>query len=357
MPIENYSLELIRFLKAPAKAANRTIYTRAVEHQNQLTKPPGSLGKLEELATKLASLQETNSPKIDNILIQIFAADHGVVEEGVSAFPQAVTAEMIKNFSAGGAAITVLAKSLGADFGVINLGTVSVLPELNKVLDKRISSGTKNFCKTAAMTDEQLETALLAGRNLLRQTLETQRPDLFIGGEMGIGNTTSASALACAILKQPLTTLVGKGTGVDDAGVKRKIDVIERALTLHNSAVASPLTSLQALGGFEIAGLVGATVACAQHGIPILVDGFISSVAALIAVEINSSVRPWLFFSHCSAEAGHTAVLNYLNADVLLNLNMRLGEASGAAVAAPLLKMACDLHNNMATFAQAGVSH
>lgn len=357
MPNENYSLDLIHFLKAPAKAPNQTIFTRAVQHQNQLTKPPGSLGKLEALATQLASLQETNSPKIESILIRIFAADHGVVEEGVSAFPQAVTAEMIKNFSAGGAAITVLAKSLQADFGVLNLGTVSPLPELEKVTDKRIASGTKNFCKDMAMTDSQLEQALLTGRDVIVEAKKSTTPDLFIGGEMGIGNTTSASALACAILKQPASNLVGKGTGVDDAGIKRKISAVERALALHNSAVAGPLTSLQALGGFEIAGLVGATLACAQEGIPVLVDGFISSVAALVAVEVNPSIRPWLFFAHCSAEAGHAAVLKSLNADALLNLNMRLGEASGAAVAVPLLKMACDLHSNMATFEQAGVSH
>ncbi len=357
MPNENYSLDLINFLKAPAKAPNQTVYNRAVEHQNKLTKPPGSLGKLESLATQLASLQETNTPRIDKILIRIFAADHGVVEEGVSAFPQAVTAEMIKNFSTGGAAISVLAKSLKANFGVLNLGTISALPELNKVIDKRIAAGTNNFCKHSAMTDAQLETALLAGRNIVMDALNDTTPDLFIGGEMGIGNTTSASALACSILSEPASNLVGRGTGVDNAGIKRKIDAVERALALHNSAVASPLSSLQALGGFEIAGLVGATLACAQHGIPVLVDGFISSVATLVATKLNPSIRPWLFFSHCSAEAGHAAVLQHLNADALLNLNMRLGEASGAAVAVPLLKMACELHANMATFDQAGVSH
>jgi nicotinate-nucleotide--dimethylbenzimidazole phosphoribosyltransferase len=357
MPIENYSPKLIQFLKAPAKSPNQSFFTRATQHQNQLTKPPGSLGKLETLAAHLASLQENDAPKIEHILIRIFAADHGVVEEGVSAFPQAVTAEMIKNFSTGGAAISVLAKALNADFGVINLGTVSPLPELEKVIDKRIDAGTKNFCQASAMTEGQLEAALLAGRNLILQAKKESTPDIFIGGEMGIGNTTSASALACAVLKQPASTLVGKGTGVDEMGIKRKVNAVEQALSLHSSAVANPLSSLQALGGFEIAGLVGATMACAQEGIPVLVDGFISTIAALITVEINPSIRPWLFFSHRSAEAGHEAVLNYLNADALLNLNMRLGEASGAAVAIPLLKMACDLHNNMATFDQAGVSH
>lgn len=357
MPIENYSPKLIQFLKASAKSPNQSFFTRATQHQNQLTKPPGSLGKLEALAAQLASLQESDTPKIDTIFIRIFAADHGIVEEGVSAFPQAVTAEMIKNFSRGGAAISVLAKSLGADFGVINLGTVLPLPDLDKVIDKRIDAGTKNFCQEAAMTENQLETALFSGRNLILQASKESAPDIFIGGEMGIGNTTSASALACAVLKQPALSLVGKGTGIDDAGIKRKIQAVESALKLHSTAVSSPLSCLQAIGGFEIAGLVGATMACAQEGIPILIDGFISTVAALVAVEINPSIRPWLFFSHCSAEAGHAAVLKFLNADALLNLNMRLGEASGAAVAVPLLKMACDLHNNMATFEQAGVSH
>lgn len=357
MPIENYSLELIQFLKASAKTPNQSIFSRAVQHQSQLTKPPGSLGKLENIATQLASLQETNSPKVDKVLIRIFAADHGAVAEGISAFPQAVTAEMIKNFSSGGAAISVLAKSLGADFGVINLGTLAPLPALDKVSDQRIDAGTKNFCKETAMNDAQLERAILAGRDTILNSKADQLPDLFIGGEMGIGNTTSASALACTILKQPVASLVGRGTGVDESGIKRKIDAIERALSLHNAMMASPLSCLQALGGFEIAGLVGATLACAQEGIPILVDGFISSIAALVAVELNPSIRPWLFFSHCSAEAGHLAVLKYLNAEALLDLNMRLGEASGAAVAVPLFKMACDLHNNMATFEQAGVSH
>lgn len=357
MSNENYTLDLIHFLKTTVKAPNQTFFTRASQHQNKLTKPPGSLGQLESLATQLASLQETNTPKIENILIRIFAADHGVTEEGVSAFPQAVTAEMIKNFSAGGAAISVLSKSLNANFGVINLGTVAPLPPLNQVIDQRIDAGTQNFCKTTAMSEEQLEEAILAGRDLILSEKETGTLDLFIGGEMGIGNTTSASALACALLKQPTSALVGKGTGVDDAGIQRKTHAIETALTLHNAMVASPLSCLQALGGFEIAGLVGASLACAQEGIPILVDGFISSVAALVAVELNPSIRPWLFFSHCSAEAGHAAILQHLNAHPLLNLNMRLGEASGAAVAVPLLKMACDLHNNMATFEQAGVSH
>ena len=356
MSTENYSPTLLQFLKAPAKASNQVIYSAASQRQNSLTKPPGSLGKLETLAMQLASLQERHAPKIEQIVIRIFAADHGVVAEGISAFPQAVTGEMIKNFSSGGAAITVLARALKADFGVINLGTVNALSLLDKVCDQRIAAGTRNFCQSQAMTEAQLETALLAGRSVIMEAKQAGA-DLFIGGEMGIGNTTSASALACALMKQPATDLVGKGTGLDEAGVRHKIEVVERALSLHADRINTPLNSLQALGGFEIAALVGATLACAQEGIPMLVDGFISSAAAVVALEMNPAIRPWLFFGHCSAEAGHRKMLDYLKVTPLLSLDMRLGEASGAAMAVPLLRMACELHNHMATFEQAGVSH
>lgn len=356
MSSENYSPALLQFLKASVKAPNQVIYTAASQRQNCLTKPPGSLGKLETLAIRLASLQERQKPGIENIVIRVFAADHGVVEEGISAFPQAVTGEMVKNFSAGGAAITVLAKALGADFGVINLGTINQLPPMEKVKDQRIQAGTRNFCLSLAMTEAQLETALLAGRAVVLEAKQAGA-DLLIGGEMGIGNTTSASALACALMQQPASDLVGKGTGLDDVGVHHKIEVVERALSFHGNLLDNPLSALQALGGYEIAALVGATLACAQEGIPMLVDGFIASAAALVALQINPSILPWLFFAHCSAEAGHIKMLEYLKVDPLLNLGMRLGEASGAAVAVPLLKMACELHNNMATFEQAGVSH
>jgi nicotinate-nucleotide--dimethylbenzimidazole phosphoribosyltransferase len=356
MPTENYAPALLQFLKAQTKAPNQVIYAAASQRQKSLTKPPGSLGRLESLALQLASLQENHRPEIEQIVIRIFAADHGVVEEGISAFPQTVTGEMIRNFSAGGAAITVLAQSLNADFGVINLGTVNELPPLNKVKDQRIEAGTRNFCQTLAMTESQLETAIFAGRTVILEAKQAGA-HLFIGGEMGIGNTTSASALACALMKQPAATLVGRGTGLDDAGVRHKIQVVEQALDLHANALGHPLNCLQALGGFEIAALVGATLACAQEGIPMLVDGFIASAAALVAIELNPAIRPWLLFGHCSAEAGHQSLLQHINAEPLLNLNMRLGEASGAAVAVPLLKMACVLHNNMATFEEAGVSH
>lgn len=322
-------------------------------YNNNLTKPPGSLGILEDVAVELAMLQCQQSPKIEHIAISIFAADHGVVAEGISAFPQVVTAEMVRNFSRGGAAITVLAKQLSAQFEVVNVGTVKPLEPLAHVKDRRITSGTANMCLESAMTEMQLQTAIKAGRESVSQY---QGLDCFIGGEMGIGNTTSATALACAILGMPVAELVGRGTGLDDEGVKQKTQVITQALELHVSPSIQALSILQRLGGFEIAALVGAYIAAAQSHVPVLVDGFICSAAALVAVTINPSIRPWLLYSHQSEEAGHQRLLAALGARPLLQLGLRLGEGSGAAVAVPLLKMACALHNQMASFDSAGVS-
>lgn len=321
-------------------------------HNNNLTKPPGSLGILEDVAVELSMLQGRQSPQVERLAISIFAGDHGVVDEGVSAFPQVVTAEMVRNFSRGGAAITVLARQLSAQFEVVNVGTVKPLEPLANVTDRRIAGGTANFCIKPAMAATQLQAALDAGRD---SVLQHQHLDCFIGGEMGIGNTTSATALACAILGVPAAELAGRGTGLDDAGVDRKAQAIERALKLHSSA-SDPVAVLQNLGGLEIAALVGAYIAAAQSSVPVLVDGFICSAAALVAVTINPSIRPWLLYSHQSEEAGHQRLLTALEARPLLQLGLRLGEGSGAAVAVPLLKMACALHNQMASFESAGVS-
>lgn len=327
----------------------------ALEHQSQLTKPLGSLGRMEELAVLLCALQDTSRPTLDRVAIRVFAADHGVVAEGISAFPQEVTVEMIRNFANGGAAISVLAQAQQADFSVVNMGTVLPVPEHDKVIQNPLGPGTQNFCHQPAMTSEQLALALKAGADIADQ-LHQQQCQLFIGGEMGIGNTTTAAALACALLGESPAKLVGLGTGVDAAGLQRKIDVVTRALKFHAANFDGPLASLQCVGGFEIAALTGAYLRCAQLGIACLVDGFICSVAALVAMQINQDCQDWLLFSHQSAERGHARVLEVLEAEPLLNLGMRLGEGSGAAVALPLLKLACELHNKMATFADAGVS-
>ncbi|GAB3094467.1 nicotinate-nucleotide--dimethylbenzimidazole phosphoribosyltransferase [Aestuariicella hydrocarbonica] len=338
----------------PAATPSDTHRHSAEQRQAQLTKPAGSMGQLETVAVKLASLQATDQPACDNVGITIFAADHGVASEGVSAFPQSVTAQMVQNFSTGGAAIAVLAKSLNARLDVINVGTVTELPELKGVSDQRIAAGTANFTQKAAMSSDQLQQALRIGQTAILAAKEAGS-QLWIGGEMGIANTTSATALACAYLKKHAAEIVGPGTGLDNAGQIHKSAVIHRALDVFDATSQQPLKNLQYLGGFEIAALTGAYLAAAQVGLPALVDGFICSVAALYAQAINPTIKPWLILSHKSAEPGHQAVLRAFDQKPLLDLDLRLGEGSGAASAVPLLRLACDLHNQMATFEHAGV--
>ena len=334
---------------------DETARAAALARQGQLTKPPGALGRLEDLAVQLAAWQGTERPGMSRIHISVFAADHGVAEEGVSLFPQAVTAEMVRNFARGGAAISVLAKHLNANLEVINLGTVSVVEPWANVRDQRVAAGTANFARHAAMTAAQRDAALHAGRDAALRAKQNGA-QLFIGGDMGIANTTSASAIACALLQASPDLLAGPGTGLDSKGVAHKARVIEQSLALHKLSHDDPLEVLRCVGGFEIAGLTGAYIAAMQQGIPVFVDGFISSVAALLAVRIHPAARDWMLFAHTSAEPGHQHVLDALDARPLLQLGMRLGEGSGAAVAVPLLQLACALHGSMATFAEAGVS-
>jgi nicotinate-nucleotide--dimethylbenzimidazole phosphoribosyltransferase len=339
--------------RQPAAAANEAVRERALARQGQLTKPPGSLGRLEQGAVQLATLQGRDAPSLDQVLITVFAADHGVAAEGVSAYPQVVTGEMVRNFAAGGAAITVLARELGARFQVVNVGTAGELPSLPNVLDRRLAPGTANLRREPAMFVELCEKALAVGREALDAVGAL---DLFIGGEMGIANTTAATALACALLPAPPVTLVGRGTGLDASGVEHKTRVIEEALKRHAALLHEPLEALAAVGGLELAALAGAYIRAAQRGVPVLVDGFICTAAALAALRLNPSVRPWLLFSHCSAERGHRALIDALTVKPLLDLDLRLGEGSGAALALPLLRLACALHNGMASFDDAGVS-
>lgn len=369
-------------------AINEKVKTEAQDRQAILTKPPGSLGRLEDVAITLASLYCDSQPEIKNPQISIFAADHGVVAQGVSAFPQAVTVEMIRNFVNGGAAISVLAKYNQAQLSVVNCGTAFEIDFADQFADPAsanletpaataqpgdstplpefvntpIAEGTADFSVQSAMTESQLEQALALGRSIVDQA-KKEGVDLFIAGEMGIGNTTSASALGCAYLAQPAADMTGHGTGINEAAWKNKVQVIERsiarAVSDHGVANASELTAsnvLQELGGLEIAAIVGAYIRCAQVGIPALVDGFITTAAALAAYRMNPQVIDWLLFSHQSHEQGHRHMLEALNAKPLLNLDMRLGEGSGAATSLPLLRQACALHNQMATFSEAAIS-
>lgn len=344
-----------KWLETPASPLNNAALDAARARQAQLTKPPGSLGELEDIAIRLAGMQGTQAPSLERVRIVVFAADHGIAAEGVSAFPQEVTGQMILNFARGGAAISVLARSLGAALEVVDVGSVADSAAMPGVVVQKAASGTANFRRGAAMTEAQLDAALQAGRDAVGRALQ-DGAQLFIGGEMGIANTTAATALACALLGRSAGEIAGPGTGLNAAGVARKASIIDEALELHRAALNSPLEALRHVGGFEIAALAGAYIACAQAGLPVLVDGFIASAAALAAQKIRPDAANWWFYGHASAEPGYVHLMQALDARPLVNLGLRLGEGSGAAVALPLLRLAAALHGQMATFGAAGVS-
>ncbi|HAV5945774.1 nicotinate-nucleotide--dimethylbenzimidazole phosphoribosyltransferase [Acinetobacter baumannii] len=338
------------------KQPNLDAKQQAEQHQLQLTKPTGALGDLEQIAITLASLQSNAHPQVNHPWITIFAGDHGVVEENISAYPQAVTRQMLQNFTTGGAAISVIAKYHQAHLQVIDCGTAGEAYEYAGVERHCIRAGTANFAKQVAMNADECRAALELGKNSV-DTAKSKGADIYIAGEMGIGNTCSASALACLLLNDTAEQLTGVGTGIGADQLRHKIEVIEKAIELHHKHVIGDVfKTLCAVGGLEIAAIVGAYIRCAQVGLPIIVDGFISSVAALCAVRMNPQVRDWMLFGHQSAEYGHRRILQELNAEPILNMNLRLGEGSGAGTALALVKMACALHNQMATFAQAAVS-
>jgi len=344
----------MEWLSDPIEKPDVHFASLARQHQKKLTKPQGSLGQLEVLAIRLAAMQKTKNPILNRVWVSVFAADHGIAAENVSAFPQAVTVDMVKNFAEKGAAVNVLSKFIRAHFEAIDVGLAQTLDLPHIIVDK-LSQGTANFLKRPAMSPSQLEHALNAGRNAVSRAL-SKKSHLFIGGEMGIGNTTSATAMICALLNENPKILTGAGTGLSEKAIRHKTNLIKQALAEHKKALGTPLEVLQYLGGAEIAALVGAYIFAAQNKLPVLVDGFIATTAALLAIRINSHVGRWFFYAHKSEEKGHQAILEELNARPLLNLSMHLGEASGALVAVPLFQMACKLHNEMATFEQAQIT-
>lgn len=334
---------------------NEQVLNQAWDHQNQLTKPPGALGKLESLATRFAAFQGRVHPQICHPQCIVFAADHGVVRQGVSAFPQSVTVEMLKNFVAGGAAISVLSRLNQFELSVVNCGTATPCNELAGVIHKPVAAGTEDFSQQAAMSPVEAEQALRVGAEQLDR-LHRNGCDLFMAGEMGIGNTSAASCISALLLQQDVVQLVGPGTGVQGLALDHKADVLDRSVKRASEHYGQPMDALIQVGGFEIGAIAGGYIRAAQLGIPVLVDGFIATSAALLAVRLNPSVRGWMLFSHGSAEPGHRTLLAALNAEPLLDLGMRLGEGSGAGVAVALLRQALALHNDMATFEQASVS-
>lgn len=322
---------------------------------DQKTKPQGSLGQLELVAAQIALLQQSLTPILDKSRVIVFGADHGVAAEGVSAFPVEVTAQMMENFSNGGAAVSVLAAVNSVDVEVVDVGVKSDLGHLPKIIHNKIANGTCNFSKKPAMVIAQRDAAIEAGRQSVTRARKEHYNSIGLG-EMGIANTSSASAIIALLLDVSAHSVTGRGTGVDDAALTHKSEVIQNAIDLHRAQCLDPMSILQHVGGFEIAAMVGAMLEAGQHQLPILVDGFISSAAALVAVHHDPTVRRCMFFSHQSAESGHAQILASLEAYPLLKLDMRLGEGSATVLALPILRAACAMLTNMSTFAQANVS-
>ncbi len=343
--------ELIIQIQPPDSAA----IAAARERQDQLTKPQGSLGRLEALSIQIAGITAKPRPGLRHKVIAVMAGDHGVVAEGVSAFPQEVTPQMVLNFLHGGAAINVLARHVGARVEVVDMGVAVDLPPHPELIVKKVAYGTDNIARGPAMTRDQAEQALLAGAEVIQEQL-SKGIDILGTGDMGIGNTTPSAAIAAALTGRSPEEIVGRGTGLDDAGVQHKINVVRRALDVNQPNPEDALDVLANVGGFEIGGLAGAMLAAAANRIPIMVDGFISTAAAMIAASLAPSIRPYLIASHQSQEQGHRIMLEWLGLSPLLDLDLRLGEGTGAALGISLADAACKALDEMATFAEAAVA-
>ncbi len=342
---------------AAIRPIDREAAAAADRRLNSLTKPPGSLGQLEDIARRYAAIRRDGSARKGRCALAVFVADHGVAEEGVSAFPKAVTLEMLRNIAGGGAAISVLARRFGYELRVIDVGveTDTSATPFSGVTYRRISPGTQNFLNGSAMTRDEAREAIEVGIEVARDFAAAGVTLIGIG-EMGIANSTSAAAVISAASGIPPARLAGRGTGLDDAGWRHKVDVIERALTLHRGALGNGLDILAAVGGFEIAAMTGVCLGGAAADVPVVVDGFIASAAATAANLISPGLTEHLFFGHRSAEGGHREVLEWLHARPILDLEMRLGEGTGAALAMSTIEAALDLFHQMATFQGAGVS-
>jgi nicotinate-nucleotide--dimethylbenzimidazole phosphoribosyltransferase len=327
----------------------------AWKRQDSLTKPPRSLGRLEEIGVRLAAISGKINPPVARKAVIVMAADHGVTAEGVSAYPSAVTPQMVLNFLRGGAAINVLARQAGARVAVVDIGVASDLSPHPQLFQRKIMAGTANFAKGPAMSRAQAEASIAAGIEIF-ELLYRDGLDLLATGDMGIGNTTASAAIVSAICGKSPQVDTGRGTGVDDAGLARKVAVIERALSLNKPDSRDAIDVLSKVGGLEIGGLAGAVIAAAAHRVPVVIDGFISGAAALIAAELSPEIKPYLFAAHLSVEAGHRTILDRLGLKPLLDLNLRLGEGTGAVLAFHLLEAASRLMAEMATFGEAGVS-
>jgi nicotinate-nucleotide--dimethylbenzimidazole phosphoribosyltransferase len=330
---------------------------RAEARLDQLTKPPGSLGRLESIAARLCAIQETVTPRASPRRIVVFAADHGVTEEAVSAYPSAVTAQMVGNFLSGGAAINALARAADAHVSVVDVGVggdIDASGHAAAFVSRRIRPGTRNMTKGPAMSEDELASAVGVGLDIAADAAN-EGVAVIACGEMGIGNTTAASAMTAAILGVPALDVTGLGTGIDNAMLARKVDVVTRALATNRPG-RDPLAVLRTVGGLEIAAIAGAYIGAAAHRIAVVGDGFIATAAALVAASMCPSFLDYWFAGHRSSEPGHTLQLRFLQQQPLLDLDMRLGEGTGAALAMPLFAAAAAVMNEMATFDGAGVA-
>jgi nicotinate-nucleotide--dimethylbenzimidazole phosphoribosyltransferase len=335
---------------------DEALRARARARQDRLTKPAGSLGRLEKLSIDLAGMTGLMDPPLGHRVVFTLAADHGVATEGVSAYPREVTPQMVLNFLNGGAAINVLARLANVRVVVADLGVDFDFPNHPALRDLKIRRGTASITRGPAMSVQDACQAVEHGRQLIREEIE-KGLDIALTGDMGIGNTTSSAALICALTGLDALAVVGRGTGVDDAGLERKRDAVRKALKTNAPLIAKgPLDALAAVGGFEIAGLVGIIIEAASERRPVVIDGFISGAAALAAARIAPGTAAYMIASHRSQELGHAAVLHELGLEPLLDLDLRLGEGTGAVLALPLLEAAVRILNDMATFEEAGVS-
>ena len=322
---------------------------------DRLTKPPGSLGVLEDVAARYCRITGTLDPVLGKKKIFTFAGDHGVAAEGVSAYPAAVTPQMVRNMLAGGAAVNVLARHVGAEVSVIDIGVDDPLNGATGLHRAKIKPGTGNIARGPAMELDEAVRALETGIAIATDAAAAGVA-MIGGGDMGIANTTSASALFAAMLPCPAAEVTGRGTGIDAPTLARKTAIVAQALAVNRKHLTDPLTTLAAVGGFEIAGIAGLFLGAAARRVPAVVDGFIASAGALVACRLCPTVKDYLFFSHCSAETGHRRFFERFGATPLLDLNMRLGEGTGAALAMSLIEAAVKIYNEMATFDSAGVS-
>ncbi|MDW8136016.1 MAG: nicotinate-nucleotide--dimethylbenzimidazole phosphoribosyltransferase [Thermodesulfobacterium sp.] len=327
----------------------------AWKHLDFLTKPKRSLGRLEEIAVQLVAIYENPKLELPKKVILVFAGDHGVVEEGVSAYPKEVTAQMVFNFLRGGAGINVLARHAGAEVIVVDVGVDYEFEKVEGLFHKKVVRGTKNFLKERALSKEEAERVIEVGKEAVREAIK--RGFNLIGlGDMGIGNTTASSAITAVITGRPVEEVTGRGTGITEEMYNKKIEVIKKAIELHKPNPQDALEVLSKVGGAEIGAIAGACLACAENKVPAVIDGFISSAGALLAYKLNPEIKDYLIASHRSEEIGHQAILDYMGLKPLLDLNLRLGEGTGAALAMLIIEGAIKIYREMATFESAKVS-